>query len=93
MSLKIKRNLLDDRSNPTPKKWDDPIILGHAVVDEGHGVQQEGEEGLLPLLLLHHLAQAGEGGAGGGVQGEPLHGRDQPKHSLAGQSGLLQTSC
>ena len=93
MSLKIKRNLLDDRSNPTPKKWDDPIVLRHAVVDEGHGVQQEGEEGLLPLLLLHHLAQAGEGGAGGGVPGEPMQGRDQPKHSLAGQSGLLQTSC
>ena len=89
----IKRHLLGDRSIATQEKWDDPILLWHAVVDEGHGVQQGGEEGLLPLLLLLFLAQAGEGGAGGGVPGEPMQGRYHPKHSLARKRGLLQTSC
>ena len=53
----------DEGELVTQESWHVPVLLGLAGAFEGLSVQQEGEEGVLPLLLLQ-LAQTGQGGAG-----------------------------
>ena len=81
----------DEGELVTQESWHVPVLLGLAGAFEGLSVQQEGEEGVLPLLLLQ-LAQTGQGGSGAGVPGEPLQRGAHPKHPMARQGGMLPTA-